>query len=249
VWGEKGGISGDFYSLLKSSGLIHVVVVSGANLMIVGKSFVENLAKVIGRKMAIIGGGGVVLLYVNLVGWQIPVIRAVLFLGIFYWSQLLGRQFQSWKAVLVVGVVMTLADFRVLSDISFWLSMAAFTAVVLNKGEGLLKNTIWVSVFVLPILSMGFGKVSLITPIANFMVLFLVEILTILGFLGSLLGLIWLDLGRMVLIICYPLLRYLIEVVEFWGGGMGVVNFQFNWLMLIGWYLLIFRFWYEKKKI
>lgn len=248
VWGEKGGISSDFYSLLKNSGLVHVVVVSGANLMIIGKSFIENLAKVIGRRMAIIGGGGMVLIYVNLVGWQIPVIRAVLFLGIFYWSQLLGRQFKPWRALLVVGLLMILADFKVLGNVSFWLSMAAFIAIVLNKGKGMLNNTIWVSIFVLPILSMSFGTISLMTPVTNVLVLFLVEFLTIIGFIGSILGLIWIELGKVVLVFSYPLLRYLIEVVEYTGGVGGVLSFQFNWVMLIGWYLVVCRYWYEKEK-
>lgn len=248
VWGEKVGISKDFYILLKNSGLIHMVVVSGANLMIIGKSFIENLAKIVGRKMAIVGGGGIILLYVNLVGWQIPVIRALLFLGIYYWSQMLGRYFCSWRAVLCVGMLMILADMSVLKDVSFWLSMLAFVAVVLNQKRGILMNTIWVSIFILPILSLYFGQISLITPITNLLVLFLVELLTILGFLGSILGLLWLNLGKILILICYPFLRYLIEIVEFSGGVGGVINFQFNWPMLIGWYLMIGGYWYEKEK-
>jgi competence protein ComEC len=248
VWGEKGGMSKDFYTLLKNSGLVHMVVVSGANLMIIGKSFIENLAKIVGRKMAIMGGGGIILLYVNLVGWQIPVIRAVLFLGIYYWSQMLGRSFYPWRAILFVGWLMILADIGVLKDVSFWLSMSAFVAVVLNQKRGVLMNTIWVSIFVLPILSLCFGKISLMTPLTNILVLFLVELLTVLGFLGSVLGLLWFDLGKILVSICYPFLRYLIEIVEFLGSTGGVVKFQFNWPMLIGWYLLVGGYWYGKEK-
>lgn len=249
VWGEKEGISNDFYSLLKNTGLIHVVVVSGANLMIVGKNLIENLAKIIGRNLAIIGGGGIILIYVNLVGWQIPVVRAVLFLGIYYWSKFLRRQFISSRALLLVGLIMFLADFKMITNVSFWLSMAAFIAVTLNQKEGILKNTIWVSLFILPILSMVFGQISLITPISNLGVLFLVEVLTIIGFLGTLVGLFWLDFGKIILITSYPFLRYFIEMVEGVGKFGGVLNFRFNWLMLVGWYLIIGGYWYEKKKI
>jgi hypothetical protein len=48
--------------------------------------------------------------------------------------------------------------------------------------------------------------------------------------------------------VSYPFLRYLIEIVEFSGNVGGVVKFQFNWLMLIGWYLMIGGYWYEKEK-
>lgn len=249
VWGEKGGISNDFYKLLKNTGLIHMVVVSGANLVIVGKSLIDNLAKLIGRQMAIIGGGGIILIYVNLVGWQIPVIRALLFLEIYYWAQVLGRQFRQGKALFLVGFLMILADFKVLSDISFWLSMTSFLAVILSRKEGMVKNTIWVSLFVLPILSISFGKISIMSPVTNLGVLFLVEVITVIGFLGSLIGLFWQDLGGIILMTIYPLLRYLIEIVEGVGRIGGVVNFQFNWWMLIGWYLILGGYWYEKRKI
>ncbi|MBU1117491.1 ComEC/Rec2 family competence protein, partial [Patescibacteria group bacterium] len=98
VWGEKSGLPKGLYELLINTGLIHIVVVSGANLMIVARSLVETLAKYVGRKSAIIGGGGIVLFYVNLVGWQIPVVRALLFLGIYYLAQLLGRRFRADRA-------------------------------------------------------------------------------------------------------------------------------------------------------
>jgi predicted membrane metal-binding protein len=162
---------------------------------------------------------------------------------------MLGRQFKIGRAILMVGLVMALADFGVLSDVSFWLSMAAFIAVVLNQKNGVFKNTLWVSLFVLPILSINFGTISLITPLTNFGVLFLVEILTIIGFIGSLIGLLWQGLGGVILASSYPLLRYLIEIVERVGKIGGVVNFQFNWWMLIGWYLVLGGYWYEKKKI
>ncbi len=250
VWGEKGLISRDLYNLLINTGLVHIVVVSGTNLMIIGRGIIENLAKLLGRKMAIVGGGGIVILYVNLVGWQIPVVRAVLFLAIYYWAQLLGRQFKSSRALFLVVLIMFLADFKVFKEISFWLSVAAFLGVLLSQKEGVVKSTIWVSVFILPILSIFFGKISLLTPVINFGVLFLVELITIIGFVGSLIGLLWSGMGRLILSLSYPMLRYLIEVVRVAGKwSWAEFNFQFNWLMLVGWYLVIGTYWYEKKKI
>lgn len=250
IWGERGLISKDLYNLLKNMGLIHIVVVSGANLMIIGRGMIEGLAKYLGRKMAIVAGGGIILIYVNLVGWQIPVVRAVLFLAIFYWAQMLGRQFRSGRALFLVVLIMFLADFKIFTEISFWLSVAAFLGVLLSQKEGMVKSTIWVSLFVLPILSIFFGKISLLTPVINLGVLFLVEAITIIGFWGSLMGLLWEGIGKVVLSLSYPMLRYLIEVVEVMGKwSWAQLNFQFNWLMLVGWYLIIGVYWYEKNKI
>jgi len=250
VWGEKSGMRGEFYDRLINTGLIHIVVISGANLMMVGKSLIENLAKFIGRKMAIIGGGGIVLIYVNLVGWQIPIVRALLFLGIYYGAQILGRKFRTGRALFLVVLIMFLADFEVYKEVSFWLSISAFLAMILSQGGGSLRTTLWVNIFILPILSLVFGQVSLISPLTNMAVLFLVEIISVVGFWGSILGTIWLFLGKILLGASYPLLRYLIEVVEFGGRWQwATINFKFNWMMLLGWYLILGAYWYEKKKI
>jgi len=250
VWGEKGLISKDLYSLLLGSGLIHLVVVSGANLTIVGKNIIENLAAYLGRKRAIIYGGLLILIYINLSGWQIPVIRAGLFLMIYYWSQILGRQFRGGRALIVVVLIMFLANFKILKEVSFWLSVAAFLGLLLSGKEGGFKNTIWVSLFILPILSINFGTINLISPFVNILVLFLVQATTMIGFIGSLVGLLWRGSGRFILSLSYPMLRYLIEVVEMTGKWQWAqLNFQFNWMILIGWYLVIGAYWYGKKKI
>jgi competence protein ComEC len=250
VWGEKGLISRDLYTMLKNTGLVHIVVVSGANLMIIGRGIIESLAKLLGRKMAIVAGGGIILIYVNLVGWQIPVVRAVLFLAIYYWAQMLGRQFRSGRALFLVVLIMFLADFKIFTEISFWLSVAAFLGVLLSREEGAIMSTIWVSLFILPILSIFFGKISLLTPVINLGVLFLVEAITIIGFWGSLIGLLWEGMGRVILSLSYPMLRYLIEVVAVTGKWSWTqLNFQFNWMMLVGWYLIIGVYWDERKKI
>lgn len=250
VWGEKSGMKGEFYSYLVKSGLVHIVVVSGANLMIVSKSLIENLAKFVGRKMAILGGGGAVLIYVNLVGWQLPIIRALLFLGVYYFSQILGRKFNTFRAMILVVVVMFLADWKIYNEASFWLSIMAFTAVLLNRNSNIIKINFWVNIFIIPILSINFKQINLISPLFNMMVLFLVEAISIVGFWGGILGVIWQDLGSLVLAVNYPLLRYLIEVIE-WGGKWKwmTLNFQFNWWMFLGWYLILGAYWYEKKKI
>jgi len=249
VWGEEKGLSPEMYKMLVNSGLIHIVVVSGANLMILGKALIESLAKYLGRRMSIIGGGGIILIYVNLVGWEIPVVRAVLFLGIYYWAQMIGRRFNIWRSILVVGLMMIFANYKVLWEVSFWLSMLAFIAVVLNRKNGVLWNTIWVNIFILPVISIYFGKISVLAIVSNLMVLFLVETLTIIGFFGSVIGVVYFKLGTLIVFLSYPLLRYLIEVVEWIGGVGGIISFRFNWWLFVGWYLLVAAYWYEKNKI
>ena len=47
-------------------------------------------------------------------------------------------------------------------------------------------------------------------------------------------------LGRVILMGIYPLVGYLVWVVEGFGGWKwAAIDFEFNWLMLIGWYLVL----------
>jgi hypothetical protein len=99
------------------------------------------------------------------------------------------------------------------------------------------------------VISIYFGKISVLAIVSNLMVLFLVETLTIIGFLGSVIGVVYFKLGTLIVFLSYPLLRYLIEVVEWIGGVGGIISFRFNWWLFVGWYLLVAAYWYEKNKI
>ena len=50
VLGDKTGISRDLYQLMKNSGLVHLVVASGANVMLIFGGLVEIGAMIFGRK-------------------------------------------------------------------------------------------------------------------------------------------------------------------------------------------------------
>jgi competence protein ComEC len=124
----------------------------------------------------------------------------------------------------------------------------AFGAVVLNfqkerKWWSDLWNSFWVSLWLLPILIMLFGKMSLVAPITNFLILFLIEIITILGIMGGLLGLVVPILGKIILWLSFPLLKYILLIVEGLGSlSWASMEIKFNWIWLIGWYLMLIIF-------
>ena len=214
--GDKRGFEKNFYSNLKRTGIVHVVVVSGSNVILIAGGLIENLAKFLGRKGAIILSLVSIWAYSMMVGWEAPVVRAVLLISIFYWAQLIGRKF-SWKRSLGLAVIiMVLANWRVVTSVSFWLSLTAFVAVTIKprKLRGDFLKTFWVSLWVTPILAFCFGEISIVAPLVNALVLFLTETVTIVGGLGAILGLFWPFLGRVLLLLIYPLLKYFIFLVD-----------------------------------
>ena len=105
--GDVSGVSKTFYNQMVVTGLIHILVVSGSNLMIVVKGLIELLAQWIGRKRSIIFGIMVGWFYVGLVGWQIPAVRAVVMVTVMYFGQFLGRKVDLVRMLILVAVSYT----------------------------------------------------------------------------------------------------------------------------------------------
>jgi len=252
VFGDKNNFDKQTYYNFLNSGIIHIMVVSGTNMMLVFRGLVERMASLVGRKRAIIFGFGVSLIYLNWVGWEVPVLRAFLMMTIFYWAQMLGRKFNLTRAMILIILIMAVADYRVLISGSFYLSFLAFGAITMNffkerRWWSDLWNSFWVNLWIFPILVLFFGKISLISPITNALVLFLVEIVTILGILGGIVGLMVPILGKLILWISLPLLKYILYIVD-GAAGITVANIEikFNWVWLVGWYLILI--WILMKK-
>jgi competence protein ComEC len=198
LWGEK-DFDKDFYSQLKNSGLLHLVVVSGANMILVFKGIVEGLAKWIGRKWAIGMAWLTSLFYLNIVGWEIPIVRALILVSVMYWAQVLGRKYNVWRGLIFSGLIIILAWPKSIMEISFWLSFGAFFGVVSSPWKDVFRSSFWVALWISPIMALGFGKINLISPISNLMVLLIVEVITMIGFLGSIVGLIIPIIGKIIL--------------------------------------------------
>jgi competence protein ComEC len=248
LWGSMEGISREFYSQMVESGLVHILVVSGSNMMIVVKGLVEVLAAWLGRKKAIIVGVIAGWWYTNLVGWQIPVIRAAIMVTFLYLAQILGRRHDWWRVLWLTIIMMVAADPRVLSEVGFWLSFMSFAAVSFKSDEGVVKTTLRVTAWITPILAYKFGVISIISPLSNFLVLFLTGIITTLGMVASVLGIILEPVGGAVLWFVYPMLVYVkwvVTTLSTWEWGQ--IRISFNGWMLAGSYLMGIG-WYLRRK-
>lgn len=238
--GDESGFEKEFWGLLKNSGLVHLVVVSGTNIMLVFGGLVENLAKILGRKKAIGVGFVIALGYLEIVGWQIPVVRAMILVSVMYWAQVLGRKYYIFRGLLLSVLIILLAWPQSIREVSFWLSFGAFVGVVTSPWKNVLASSFWISLWISPIMGLFFGKINLISPISNLLVMITVEIITVIGFLGSIVGIVVPFLGKLILWSIWPLLKYFGLVAEVIGGWSWVnLNINFNYLIVFGWYLIL----------
>ena len=280
ILGDKTSFSKDFQTQLINSGLIHLVVVSGSNVMLLIGGVIENLASWVGRKWAIIFGLVLGWKYAIMVGWEVPVVRATLLLTIMYFAQLVGRKYNLVRGLGLSVLIMLAGEPRIVASVSFWLSIMAFLGVITAKKFRLtnpiifpmarsalvtcarggfrftldkvikeivqsFRETVWIMIWITPILAQIFGKISLISPLTNVLVLGLVGVVSVVGAIGILLGMWWIPLGKMVLWLTIPTLSYLRKVAE-WGGGSSGLEIEFNWWMLVGYYLIL-GYWLIKR--
>ena len=248
LWGNMEGISREFYSQMTKSGLIHILVVSGSNMMIVVKGLVEVLAPWLGRRKAILIGIVAGWWYTHLVGWQIPVIRAAVMVTFLYLAQILGKKHDWLRVLLLTVIIMVVASPAVLSEVGFWLSFLSFAAVSQKPDEGVVKTTLRVTAWITPILALKFGVISIVSPLSNFLVLFLTGIITSLGMVANVIGVFSEVLGGIVLWFVYPLLTYIKwVVVTLSAGEWGQIRVSFNGWMVAGSYLLGIG-WYLRRR-
>ena len=237
ILGDKMGFDKSLNMDLKNSGLMHLVVISGANLMILMTVTINGLCGLINRKSAIIIGILLTWIFVGMVGWQVSILRAVLMVSLVYWAQLLGRKFSIIRNIIFVFLLMVLIDYQFLTDVSFWLSFTAYLGVVSGKGKW---SVIWVTLWTTPIMAIYFGKVSLMSPVTNILVLGLSELVTVFGLVGVMVGQIFSSLGTGILLLIMPFLKYFLYVVEIFGEvKWASLEITFNVWMLVGWYVVL----------
>ena len=145
IYGDKQGISNQDWVLLRQTGTIHLMVISGLHIGIMA-AFGFALFAVIWRAMIrwfnwhwalktpqrVFGAFGAILvatLYMSLAGYSIPTQRAWMMVVVVAAMLILRRQFQPWSALaLAAGLIVIWHPASVMSS-GFWLSFVAVAII------------------------------------------------------------------------------------------------------------------------
>lgn len=226
VLGTKTSLDPSFFESLRKTGTLHIVVASGTNIALFAGSLLSILARIIGRRTAIVPALVAVWIYVLLVGWQPPIVRAAVMGSIAFAAQAWGREFDAWRALLLSAAVLLLLQPLWLFDTGFQLSFAA-TAGILAFNSSISKRLSLVPVFredlattlaaqitVSPILWFTFGQFSLISPLVNVLILWIVPFIMAGGGIIAFLGVLWEPLGQTASWFVWLPLEYFVRIVE-----------------------------------
>jgi competence protein ComEC len=208
----------------QSTGLSHLLVVSGENVaMVLAPVLAFAGALRLGRVTRFSLGIGTVLLFVVLTGAEPSVLRAGVMATIALTGVLLGRP-RATSVVLAVAVLLLLVlDPWLIYAIGFQLSVAATAGMVVlatpiaERLRRVLPTPVALAagtstaaqIGVTPLLLFHFHEVPGVTILANLAAFPAVSPALLLGIVASVLGLVWLPLGKLVSLLALLPMRYL----------------------------------------
>lgn len=268
----------DFPAEIKESfnrvGLTHIVAVSGYNISIIGAVLLQLLIRLgINRKRAFWLITFSILIFVLFVGASASVVRAGVMGIIVLLSARLGRLSRIGNILAFTAALMLLLNPYVLIwDAGFQLSFAAtigliyFAPILEHKFSALdisgrysfifswlttlLIPTLSAIIFTLPLTLFLFGRFSLISPLVNVLILWIIPIVMLFGFLSLAVSFIFFPLGQVLAWINWLGLKYVITVAQSF-GKLKFAAIEFNlswWLMLVFYCLLVYCIFHNNYK-
>jgi competence protein ComEC len=263
----KGALPKDVQDDFVKAGIIHVVVLSGYNISIIIKAMM-GMFGFVGRRSRILIAGFGILLFVIMAGATAPVVRSAIMATITLLGTLSYKTVSQNRVLLGAGFIMVLLNPYILGhDASFILSVLSTFAIingvdfikkylgfVTEKGDTrqVLSETLVTQIFVLPYILYQIGRLSVIAPLSNIIVLPFIP---------------WIMLGTfivgMIAFIPFVALPFAGIVTIISGGVIWLAHIFANipfasfeikyfplWAM-IGCYIVYFALWYmlEYKKV
>ncbi|MBP5647769.1 ComEC/Rec2 family competence protein [Candidatus Saccharibacteria bacterium] len=183
--GMKSGLSDDLNENLRIVGLTHIVVASGAHLSIL----VEIARKIFGRLSRFAGlmfSTLFIVFFMAMIGWTPSILRAGLMaiLSLIVWY--FGRKIAPWRLISIVMAFTLIINPMFVINLGWLLSFTSYTGIMIlgpkltkffygEKSPKFLASTVLVTVsatlMTLPITLYYFGTVSLISVVANLLIL------------------------------------------------------------------------------
>ena len=203
ILGVKQALGEDLEDIFRQAGIIHIVVLSGYNIMIVVAFIMFVLAPLPLRVRVIVGLISIVVFAV-LVGLGASVVRASIMAALSLLALVLDRRYHLLRALMIAGVGMLVFNpLLLVHDVGFQLSFLATLGLimfapqfelvfkvgsVLLSAKQFLIATLATQIAVLPLLLYQMGQVSVVAVIVNVLVLPLVAPAMLTTFLTGLLA-------------------------------------------------------------
>lgn len=186
-----------FYTAIKRAGLLHIVVLSGINITLLG-NFVYATTRFLHKKLSAAITIVCIIAFVLFVGVDPPITRAAVMGVLSLTAMIFNRRQLTLYAFFLSVVIMLIINIEWLTSVSFQLSSGATLGIilwghsphrspktmfshVLYVLEQELRPTFAAQLFTTPIIFYYFREISLIAPLANVLIGWITAPIMVLG--------------------------------------------------------------------
>jgi competence protein ComEC len=261
--GVKSSLGEETEDNFRRTGIIHIVVLSGYNVMLVVAFILFCFSFFLSLRWRLVAGVIAIIAFALIVGLSATVVRASIMASLVLFAEAFGRQYDVLRALIFAGLIMVIINpYLLLFDIGFQLSFMATLGLILLvpkfetnfvkqqnlfKAKDFILATVATQIAVLPLLLYHIGEISLIAVIVNLLVLPMVPVAMLLTFLAGVIGFISVTLGSLVGFLASISLEYILYIANVFGSlpfaSVGVPKFSIYGV--IGMYIILAScYWY-----
>lgn len=261
ILNNRRGIPDDVYQDFIKVGISHIIAISGSHIVIITMIIMyASIALGLRRQKSFWVALFFVGLYIVLIGAPASAVRGAVMALLVLFAKKIGRLGNSINSLLLAIFAMLLFNPKLLlSDVSFQLSFMAvlgliYLSPILEKKfkqlpdfwelKNILIMTLSAQLFVTPLTLFYFDKFSVVSLLANLLILPMVPFLMIWAMTSSVVGIFSVFLGQLMGYVGWFLVNYMMTVSH-WLGSWSFASLAIgggNFLLAVGLYLLIFIF-------
>lgn len=249
--GGKQGLGKELLNDFILAGLVHIVVLSGYNVMIVAEAVFRTFV-LIAKRYAAMAAGAVILAFVLVAGAGAASVRAGIMAGVALFGRATGRTYDAFRALLGAGTLMLLWNpLLLVYDPGFQLSFIATLGLIFGTPiterwvafirlkflREIISATIAAQIAVLPFLLYQNGLFSLVALPANVLVLPLVPLAMACSAIAGLAGFLIPTLAPVAGLPAYALLSIIIGTTELFASlpfaGVTIPAFPFACVIFV----------------
>ena len=225
--GQRVNMPPDITNQLIAVGLVHIIAVSGYNLTIIIRGL--NRVRMGSKYQKLILSLALIGLFVMITGFSASIIRAALVSILSLWASYYGRRVKPMVLISFAAALTGLFNpFYVWGDLSWYLSFLAFFGILIiaptiqarlfSKQPKLitavLLETLSAELMTLPLIMMSFGQLSIVSLLANLLIVPLVPVAMLFSAVAAGAGTLIPQLAGWIAWPAVTLLTYMLDLVH-----------------------------------
>jgi competence protein ComEC len=267
LYGARAGLPKDVVEDFSRSGITHIIAVSGYNISIIATALLNVLIYIgLRRGKAFYIAVVLIALFVVFTGASASVVRAGIMGIIVLLASYLGRMSRVGNTLAFAAAVMMLLNpFVLVWDVGFQLSFLSTIGLVyfspilekyfINKMserkflffKSAIIPTISAIIFTTPLVLCQSGRFSVIAPIANILILWIIPYVMFFGFLALVLSFLFFPISYIPAFMSDVGLRYILMISDFLSSfSFSSISVSVTFPVMITMYVLILYFVFRK---